>query len=76
MATEVFNRIGEEEIHSENPNSYKRQKEENDEFESLDKIESESKPITEAKKEFFEHLEDDSLTIDACSRLNHEWRKK
>ena len=76
MATEVFNRIGEGESFSENP-FYKRQRrDEDDEFEPPIKTESISKPITEAKKEFFEHLEKDSLTIDACEKLNHDWKKK
>ena len=76
MATEVFNNIGEEELHSENSNFFKRQRQENDEFEPSNEIESSSKPITEAKKEFLKHLEDDSLTLDTCDRLNHDWKKK
>ena len=79
MATEVFNRIGEEELHSENEYFYKKKREENEGFttsKTSEKIESISKPITKAKKEFFEHLEDDSLTLDICSKLNHDWKKK
>ena len=84
MATEVFNNIGESEIYSENP-FFKRQRKEFDGFESfetsdkidkIEKVESVSKPITEAKKEFFEHLNDESLTIDACEKLTHDWEKK
>lgn len=80
MSTEVFNRIGESEIHSENPNFHKRTWEENDGFEESDEssktIESQSKPLVEAKKEFLEHLEDDSLTVDTCGNLNKDWKKK
>ena len=79
MATEVFNNIGESEIYSENSNFHKRQDEENEGFETSDKIEkieSISKPVCEAKKEFFKHLSDDSLTIDTCSKINHYWKKK
>ncbi|MDD5193041.1 MAG: hypothetical protein PHF67_00480 [Candidatus Nanoarchaeia archaeon] len=74
MVVEVFNRIGEEELHSDS-NFYKRYKKEDDELETNDKTESNSKPLSEAKKEFFEHLKNDSLTIDACDRLNHDWKK-
>jgi len=77
MATEVFNRIGEGECFTENPNFYNRQKrqyDDNDEEPEV-KVESSSKPLTEAKKEFSEHLEKDSLTIDTCEKLTHDWNK-
>ncbi len=76
MATEVFNRIGEAEIYSENPYFNRRVKRENEGVEPAGKIESMTKPILDAKKEFFEHLEDDSLTIDTCGKLNQDWKKK
>jgi len=77
MATEVFNRIGEGESFTETPNSYKRftkyRDEEEDEPEV--KIESTSVPLTEAKKEFLDHLNKDSLTIDTCEKITHDWNK-
>lgn len=76
MATEVFNNIGESEIYSENPKFFKRHREVDDGFEAPHKIESVSKPITDAKKEFFEQLNDDSLTVDTCSKLTHDWGKE
>jgi hypothetical protein len=76
MAVEVFNRIGEAEMHESSSNFYKRQREDNDDFEPVHKIESSSKPISNAKKEFLKHLEDDSLTIDTCEKMNHDWKKK
>ena len=76
MATEVFNRIGEGESFSEKPNFYRRKSEENNWFEKQNEIESTSNPITDAKKEFFKELEDDSLDIDTCGKLNHDWKKK
>jgi len=78
MATEVFNRIGESEIYSEKPNFNKRysRDESIDDDEPQIKIESSSKPLTEAKKEFLEHLEKDSLTIDTCEKITHDWNKK
>ena len=86
MVTEVFSRIGEEEI-SENSNFHRRDIRENDEYDpdfdcdeetsdSSIKVESTSKLLTEAKKEYFEHLEDDSLTVDTASQLNKNWKKK
>jgi hypothetical protein len=72
MATEVFNRIGEEEIYSEKPNFYKKHGLENEGLNEPENIESISKPMTKTKKEFFEHLNDDSLTIDTCTKLNHD----
>lgn len=77
MATEVFNNIGETEI-SERPAFYRRHVEEENVFVDSDKsekIESQSKPIVEAKKEFSEHLEDDSLTTDTCNKLNQDWKR-
>lgn len=76
MATEVFNNIGELEIYSENPNFYKRQREENDGFNISDEVESISKPMIKAKKEFFESHNNESLTIDTCSKLSYDWKKK
>lgn len=74
MVTEVFNRIGESEMH-EGSNSFGRFNRDNDSSEPVHKIESTSKPISDAKKEFFEHLEDDSLTIDTCENANRDCKK-
>jgi len=85
-SVEVFGSIGEDEIYSENPNSnfHKKPLEEDDELgeseESDEKVESGpiSKIATDAKKEFIRHLEDknNTLTIDACEKLNYDWEKK
>jgi len=75
-ATEVISRIGEGGSYPENQNFYKRQ-EDRQEFEEPDeKIEVISNPISDAKQEFLKDLEDDSLTIDTCSKLNHDWKRK
>jgi hypothetical protein len=82
MATEVFNNIGESELHSEGENFFRRYRKEggnSEEFVSSEKIESITKPgrpVTNAKKEFLKELEDESLTIDTCSKLTHEWGKR
>jgi len=34
------------------------------------------KKIADAKKEFFEHISDDSLSIDTCSKVSHDWKKE
>ena len=61
-------------MHSESSNFYRQQRE--DDFEPVNKVESASKPLADAKKEFFEHLEDDSLTIDTCENVNRDWKRK
>ena len=42
---------------------------------STEKIEFQSN-ISDAKKEFVKHLDDESLSIDTCTRINHDWEKK
>ncbi len=87
-STEVFNSIGQEEDNQENINFSKRynknfnkwqnnKDEESEVFdESFDEKEkSISDPVSEAKKEFLEHLEKDSLTVDTCIKLTHDWKK-
>ena len=76
MATEVFNNIGEAEIYSERPNFRRRYDDYSDGNDAPQKTEFTSKPLTEAKKEFLKHLEDDSLTVDKCSTITHDWNKK
>jgi len=50
--------------------------EENDEkIKASSKVEFTSKPISEAKKEFLEELEDESLSVDICSQVNKDWGK-
>jgi hypothetical protein len=84
--TEVLGSIGQEDINSPQMNFhdrpfYKRPQDESIGLDNSDedneKIESGpvSKIATEAKKEFIEHLEDESLTIDTCERLTHDWKK-
>jgi hypothetical protein len=76
-SVEVFGSVGEGESFSKNPFVHKKREfEESDlSFESPEKIESKSN-ITDAKKEFIEHLEDDSLSLDTCSNLTNDWNKK
>ncbi len=73
---EVFSSVGEGQDNSQSLNSFKGRFKENTGFEeepqeSFETIQSES-PVTEAKKEFIKHLQEDSLTIDACEKLNHD----
>lgn len=71
-STEVFNKIGEGESYSEN-RSFDNRQNKKDEFESSnEKIESTLSPVTEAKREFLEYLEDESLSIDTCSHITHD----
>lgn len=78
MAVEVFNRIGEEELHSGNPRFNRRGAQEDDdgEFDDFNEVECRSSPISDIKKEFFEQLEDDSLNVDTCSGLTRDWKNK
>ena len=87
--TEILARDGEGESYRENTNINtnfnKRENredeedeinEENEEFDdSSEKIEFQSN-ISDAKKEFVKHLDDESLSIDTCTRINHDWEKK
>lgn len=76
---EVLGSVGEGESYSENTNFNKRQNEENEGFEksnSNEKVEFTSKPLTDAKREFLKHLEDESLSIDTCSNINRDWKRK
>jgi hypothetical protein len=79
MVTEVFNNIGQEEMHYENPNSsfkrYRKEEVDDADLESEKKVEKKSK-ISEVKKEFIEYLEDESLTVDTCAKVNHDWKKE
>ena len=87
MAVEVFTRKGEGQMYSDSfssnnnfNNSYNnhnrfKKRDEDDSDESFVKVESKG-PISAAKKEFMEELEDESLTVDACDGLNREWGKK
>lgn len=82
-STEILSREGEGESYRENSDFNKKPWQKNKGFEepletdeSNETIESQSKPLTEAKKEFLEHLEDDSLTVDTCTKLTHDWNNK
>jgi DNA phosphorothioation-dependent restriction protein DptG len=69
MATEVFNNIGESEMHDGPSFGNNRGRYQRDEpFESEDKEEV-IKPMSEAKKEYFENLKEDSLTLDTCDKI-------
>jgi hypothetical protein len=78
---EVQSREGEGESYREETNFNKKPWQKNNDFEESDgsneeEIESPSKPLTEAKKEFMEHMEDDSLTLDTASKLTYDWNNK
>ncbi len=79
-ATEVFSRVGEGESYRENNDFNRRWNKANEDDVGIktsnEKVEFTSKPITEAKKEFLEHLEDESLSIDTCSQINKDWKRK
>jgi hypothetical protein len=76
-SNEVFNRIGESESHDNPTNYYKKHDSDYDESsKSVEKNESTSNPVVAAKKEFITGLEDESLTLDTCSRLTHDWGNK
>jgi hypothetical protein len=49
---------------------------ESGDFKRKSQVTSSPKPITEAKREFLKHLEDESLSIDTCSKINHDWERK
>lgn len=85
-STEVFSRIGEGESHNSNtPNNFNKKynNEDNDSSDDeFDDVESKSgkkeignNPMTEAKKEFIKHLEEDSLNLDTCSNVNQDWKR-
>tara|TARA_B100001971_G_C17874733_1_gene375077 strand:+ start:161 stop:532 length:372 start_codon:yes stop_codon:yes gene_type:complete len=38
-------------------------------------IESQNKVVSGAKKEFLDNINDESLTVDACDRVNKDWGK-
>ncbi len=62
---EVFGRIGEGESYPEKINSH------DEDFESSnEKIESKSNSVSDAKRKFLNEIEDDSLTIDTCRKVN------
>lgn len=74
---EVFGRVGEGEGNLENSNFHKRQEEENEGLTaSSEKLKFTPKSNSGARQEFLKHLEDDSLTIDTCNRLNHDWKRE
>jgi hypothetical protein len=74
--TEILSREGEGESYREetsfNKKPWQKNKEPDEPIESDDSNEDiipQSKPPTEAKKEFLEHLEDESLTLDTAVNL-------
>ncbi|MGV8152471.1 MAG: hypothetical protein ACP5OG_05300 [Candidatus Nanoarchaeia archaeon] len=78
MVTEVFNRRGESEIYESSENNrfnrYKKSEDSEELNDSDIKIESQSKPLFNAKKQFFEKIKDESLTLDTCESINHDWK--
>ena len=84
-STEVFNSIGQEDDYPEKGNfnrRYNNQYNGDDDSEAFDDEESDEKvkstpsPVSEAKKEFLEHLKKkDVLTVDTCISLTHDWKK-
>jgi len=74
--TETFNNIGEPSNYSEDSKDYDKSKfEENKSLEQCEKIEDKS-PIAEAKKEFLDEIENQSLTLDTCSQINRDYGAK
>ena len=74
-----------------NNNSFKKKsyggnsKSNNDDEESFEigleaqdniRVESSSKPLSEAKKEFLDQLEDEALTLDTCDKINKDYSRK
>jgi hypothetical protein len=84
-STEVFNSIGQEDDYPEKGNFNRgynnkyNQDNDSEEFEdesSDEKVKSTPGPVSEAKKEFLEHLKKkDALTVDTCISLTHDWKK-
>jgi hypothetical protein len=74
MVVEVFERRLDIEVFSNVPNKQDKKRNSEEKSSSFEKVEYRSKEMTDAKKEFFTHLEDDSLNLDTCSRLNREWK--
>jgi hypothetical protein len=78
MVTEVFSRIGEGESFSQNSRFHNKVPENGDydpDNDNEDNI-SVTKPMSKVKKEFFDSMNKESLTIDTCNKLNHDWKKK
>jgi hypothetical protein len=74
MVVEVFERRLDIEVFSNVPNKQDKKRNSEEKSSSFEKVEYRSKEMIDAKKEFFTHLEDDSLNLDTCSRLNREWK--
>ena len=73
---EVLGSVGEGENQVGNNNFNRRRNEENAGPElHREKSKFTSSPASKAKQEFLKHLEDDSLTVDTCNRVNHDWKK-
>jgi len=74
--TETFNNVGEPDSYSEEVKGYGKREdnkfEEGESSEPREKIEVKS-PIAEAKKEFLDEIENQSLTLDTCSQINRDW---
>ena len=73
--TEVFSRVGEGESYPDNKSFNKRSNDENV-GEAPNKVEFNSNPVSEAKQEFIKHLENESLSIDTCRKVNQDWKRK
>ncbi|VVB78863.1 Uncharacterised protein [uncultured archaeon] len=77
-ATEVISRPGEGEGYFENTGNanFKKNYNQDEEIEvDIPEDESDSKPLTEAKREFIKHIEDESLTLDTAGQINKDWEK-
>jgi len=74
-SVEVFGKIGEGGGNTEDSNGHYKHEDDENFDESKVTIESKS-PITDTKREFIKQMEDDSLSIDTCTKLNHDWKKK
>lgn len=73
MATEVFGRIGESELHEERSfGSFNRNKDDDFQEFSEDVEEHEATELSKIKKEYNDRLEDDSLDLDSCDKLTRD----
>ncbi|MBR9704767.1 hypothetical protein GOV12_05110 [Candidatus Pacearchaeota archaeon] len=74
--TEVFGRVGEGESYSNNETSHKAKEDVDESFSKIKEKTVSKSPVTDAKQDFIKQMEDDSLTMDTCSKVNKDWNKK
>jgi|ETNmetMinimDraft_2_1059921.scaffolds.fasta_scaffold34096_2 anaerobic ribonucleoside-triphosphate reductase len=72
---EVFGSVGEGGSSEESREENKDHVTESISSDKNEKIVSMDKPLLEVKKKFFEDLNDESLTVDTCNKLNRDWKR-